>query len=114
VAIPLWVEAGSCPKSLWEGEEAPMWQETLRIKEILRPLKEGNKRDYINLTRLDNADGTGYLPLLLGTEEEIIKTTLKFLNKSRTSTELAAFEEKMVGKALSALKKIPTSRTDSY
>lgn len=57
--------------------------------------------------------GTGYLPLLLETEEEIIKTTLKFLNKHRTSTELVAFEEKMVGKALSILKRIPSSRTDS-
>jgi hypothetical protein len=112
VAVPLWVEAGSCPKSLWEGEEAPMWQESLRIKDILRPLKEGNKRDYINLTRLDNADGTGYLPLLLETEKEIIKTTLKFLNENRTSAELAAFGEKMVEKALSTLKKIPSSRTD--
>jgi hypothetical protein len=57
--------------------------------------------------------GTGYLPLLLETEEEIIKTTLKFLNKYRTSTELVAFEEKMVEKALSILKRIPSSRTDS-
>lgn len=112
VAVPLWVEAGSCPESLWEGEEAPMWQESLRIKDILRPLKEGNKRDYINLTRLDNTEGTGYLPLLLETEEEIVKRTLKFLNRNRTSAELAAFEEKMVGKALSALKKIPSSGTD--
>jgi len=112
VAVPLWVEAGSCPKSMWDGQEAPMWQESLRIKDILRPLKEGNKRDYINLTRLDNTDGKGYLPLLRKTEEEIIKTTLKFLNENRTSTELAAFEEKMVEKALSTLKKIPSSRTD--
>lgn len=113
VAVPLWVEAGICPKSLWEGEEAPIWQESLRIKDILRPQKEGNKKNYISLTRLDNAGGTGYLPLLLETESEIIKTTLKFLSENRTSDELAAFQEKMVEKALSILKRIPSSKTDN-
>lgn len=106
IAVPLWVEAGSCPEVLWEGKNAPMWQETLRIKSIIRPYQEGNKINYLNLSRLDNADGTGYLPKILNTEEAIIKRTKEFLKEKRTAAELATFQEKMAGKAYSLLKSI--------
>lgn len=106
IAIPLWAEAGCCPEPLWKGKDAPMWRESLRIKNIIRPDKEGNKEDYINLTRLDNADGTGYLPKMLSTEEAIIKETCEFLKANHTPSELAAFQEKMAEKALSVLKSI--------
>lgn len=106
IAIPLWVEAGSPPEALWKGEEAPMWKESLRIKDIIRPYKEGNKEDYLNLTRLDNADGTGFLPEILKTEEEIIKMTSEFLKKEHSPEKLAAFQAKMAQKALATLRSI--------
>jgi hypothetical protein len=106
IAVPLWVEAGSSPEVLWKGKEAPMWQESLRIKDIIRPYREGNKGDYLNLTRLDNSGGKGYLPKILKTEQEIIKLTKEFLKKKHTPQELAAFQEKMAEKALSTLKSI--------
>ena len=36
-AIPLWVEAGRSPAAFSEGDEAPLWVESLRIKDGLRP-----------------------------------------------------------------------------
>ncbi len=106
IAIPLWVEAGSCPEVLWKGKDAPMWQESLRIKTLIRPYQEGNKINYLNLTRLDNADGIGFLPEILNTEEAIIKDTMEFLKEKRTTSELRAFQEKMAERAFSILKSI--------
>ncbi|MGD2155122.1 MAG: hypothetical protein PVG79_17790, partial [Gemmatimonadales bacterium] len=37
VAVPLWVEAGGSPAPLWDGDEAPLWRESLRIKDLIRP-----------------------------------------------------------------------------
>jgi len=107
IAIPLWVEAGSPPEALWKGKVAPMWKESLRIKNIIRPYKEGSKEHYLNLSRLDNADGTGFLPKILKTEEQIIKMTSEFLKKEHVPEELAAFQAEMAQKALSILQSIP-------
>jgi len=83
-----------------------MWQESLRIKNIIRPFKEGNKEDYINLIRLDNSEGTGFLPQILQAEKEIIKTTRAFLKDPHSPEELADFQEKMTEKAFLTLKSI--------
>jgi len=104
VAVPLWVEAGASPASLWEGEEAPMWHESLRIKRLARPHTEGNKKDYLNLTRLDNADGTGYLPGILAAEREILAATAEFLQERHSGAEYAAFQEAMAERALGVLR----------
>lgn len=106
VAVPLWVEAGSSPAPLWAGDEAPLWQESLRIKDLIRPMSEGNKRDYLNLTRLDNADGTGFLPRILETEAEIIAETLDFMRSTHSPEELAAFQNRMAERALATLQAI--------
>jgi hypothetical protein len=106
IALPLWVEAGSSPAPLWDGEEAPLWRESLRIKGLIRPHSEGYKRDYLNLTRLDNADGTGFLPKILETEAEIIAETLGFLRSPHSPAELAAFQKRMAERALATLQTI--------
>jgi hypothetical protein len=106
IAVPIWVEAGSSPAPLWDGEQAPMWQESLRIKGIIRPTSDGNKGDYLNLTRLENADGTGFLPLILETEADIIAETLEFLARSHSSEEFASFQNRMSERALATLKTI--------
>ncbi|MHC5066871.1 MAG: hypothetical protein ACYTG5_23190, partial [Planctomycetota bacterium] len=106
VALPLWVEAGCSPDPLWKGKEAPLWRESLRIKKIARPHFEGNKNHYLNLTRLDNADGTGFMPKLLGTENEIRTETLEFLKKKRSLKEYAAFQAAMATRALATMKSI--------
>ena len=106
IALPLWVEAGTSPEKLWAGEDAAMWQESLRIKNIIRPFEEGNKKDYINLTRLDNSDQTGFLPIIRHTEKEIIETTRAFLKVRHTPDELAEFQKEMAEKAFRVLESI--------
>jgi hypothetical protein len=106
VALPLWVEAGRSPEALWKGDEAPLWVETLRIKKIARPYPESDREEYLNARRLDNRDGTGFLPRLLAAEDEIFDRTATFLNVPRTPDELAAFQDEMAAKALETLRAI--------
>ena len=60
----------------------------------------------MEVTRLVNKENTGYLPLLLKTENEIFEETAQFLIKAHTSAEMAEFQIKMAEKALQALKKV--------
>lgn len=106
IAVPLWVEAGSSPAPFWDGDEAPLWRESLRIKDLIRPMSEGYKRDYLNLTRLHNADGTGFLPIILETEAEILAETEEFLRSPHSPAELAAFQNRMAERALTTLQTI--------
>lgn len=106
ISLPLWVEAGSVPEEFWKGEQSELWKESMRLKKIIRPQREGSKKSYLNLAKLDNAGGTGFLPKLLETEEKIFKMTKKFLKKNRKPEELAAFQKKMAAMALATMKSI--------
>jgi hypothetical protein len=106
VALPLWVEAGETPLLFCQGETAPLWQESLRIKQLIRPFPERDKQEYMLATRLVNKEQQGFLPLLLGTEQEIFAETAEFLKTSHTREEYAAFQNRMAQKALDAMKKI--------
>lgn len=108
IALPFWVEAGNTPKVMHEGETAPLYKETLNLRKIIRPYTEKDRKYYIRMTKLDNKEKTGFLPLLLKTERDILKKTEKFLKKKHTPEEYAAFQEKMAHKALETLKKITT------
>ncbi len=103
VAVPVWVEAGEVPPALWQGDDAPLVRETLRLKKIVRPFAEPDKAEYIDLSRLDNRERSGLLPGLLGTEREIRIATASFLKARRSAAELAAFQREMAQKALAAL-----------
>ncbi len=103
VAVPVWVEAGSSPAALHTGDEAPLWAASARLKGLLRPLSGGNQKDYLDLTQLDNLEGTGFLPGLLAAEREIFEATEAFLAEPRTPDELAAFQEQMAERALAAM-----------
>lgn len=106
VAVPLWVEAKSVPFLLYEGKDAPLCAEAMRIKKIIHPYSEGNKGHYMEVTRLVNKENTGFLPLLLITENEIFEETAQFLKTKHTAAELAAFQTKMAEKALQVLKRV--------
>lgn len=106
IAVPVWVEAGGSPDPLCNGTDAPLWGQSLRIKDIIRPLKDGNNDTYLNRTRLDNDAGTGFLPLIRSTEKEILALTEKFLKERHTAAELAAFQKQMAEKALAVLQSI--------
>jgi hypothetical protein len=103
VAVPLWVEAGASPPELWQGDEAPLWAASARLKDLARPFREGNKDDYLNMTVLDNAAGTGYLPGLLRVEREILDATGAFLTRPHTPDELREFQARMATRARAAM-----------
>jgi hypothetical protein len=105
-AIPLWVEAGRSPTALSEGEDAPLWVESMRIKYALRRSRIGHMADYLDLTRLDNTDGTGYLPDLLAMEESIFDATAEFLAGQPGADELADFQERVARRVLEHLRSI--------
>jgi hypothetical protein len=107
IAVPVWVEAGTSPDPLHAGDEAPLWRKSARIKRILRPAVTGHQEDYLDLTRLDNAAGTGFLPGLLAAEDEILTDTAAFLDKAHTPAELAEFQNRMAERALAAMTAVP-------
>jgi hypothetical protein len=62
--------------------------------------------DYLDLTRLDNTDGTGYLPDLLAMEESIFDATAEFLAGQPGADELADFQERVARRVLEHLRSI--------
>lgn len=113
IAVPLWVAAGTPPEAMWKGQDAPMTAEAMRLKDLLRPLKAKERREYADLTRLDNADGTGWLPGTMAVEREIIAETEALLKKNPSTADLAAFEKAAAEKALSALRQAGRVRQTS-
>ena len=106
VAVPLWVEAGSSPAVLSEGEQdAPMWAESLRIKGLVRPFQEGHKDEYLNLTPLVNREG-GFRGTLNDREAEILRQTSEFLQREHTGEEYRVFQEAMARRAYDALRSV--------
>ncbi len=106
VAVPLWVAAGAPPSALWEGDHAALSLESQRLKDLLRPLKARERREYADLTRLDNAGGTGWLPKLLAAETETLDQVPALLAKNPSPAELAAFQKAAADRALAVLKEI--------
>jgi len=114
IAVPLWVAAGVPPEEVWQGKEAPITTEAFRLKGLLRPLKSREKAEYLDLTRLDNASGTGWLPKLLAVEQDIVSETEALLGKSPTLAELAVFQKAMASRAHAALKAVvPSAPADA-
>jgi hypothetical protein len=77
--------------------------ESARLKKLARPFGEGNKDDYLNLTALDNAAGTGFLPALLEAELAIIADTDAFLTQPHSADEYREFQARMAARALTAM-----------
>jgi hypothetical protein len=107
IAIPLWVAAGETPAELRAGGRAPIYQESLRLQERLRPLKGRDRVEYLDLSKLDNRAGTGWLPGNLELERGIIQEAARLLERGATSAQLAAFEQAAAARALAALQRIP-------
>lgn len=105
IAVPLWVAAGAPPSELWEGKDAALLKESARLKEVLRPLKSAEGREYLDLTRLDNASGTGWLPATLAAERENLRQAGELLKRHPTAAELAALERTLAARTLAVLRK---------
>ena len=106
VAVPLWVAAGTPPAELWEGKEAALLRESARLKNLLRPLKSAERREYLDVTRLDNAAGSGWLPTTLAAERETFTQADDLLKRNPSVAELAAFEKSAAARTLALLRKI--------
>ena len=107
IAVPLWVAAGAPPAELWEGKDAAISVEASRLKDLLRPLPSRERREYIDVTRLDNAAGTGWLPATLEAEREILRRTGEFLRRRPTPAEMSRFENDAAASALRTLRQVP-------
>lgn len=113
IAVPLWVRAGVPPDPMWQGREASMTAEAFRLKDVLRPLRTRERREYADLTKLDNAEGTGWLPTTLTVEREIIAEAGALLERNAPTPDLAAFQRAAADKALATLKKVGRRRRES-
>ncbi len=114
IAVPLWVAAGTPPDEVWQGKDAPISVEASRLKNLLRPLKARERSEYLDLTQLDNAAGTGWLPGLLAVEHGIIAETETLLGRNPSPGELSAHQKSMAGRAHSTLKGVePRARAGS-
>jgi hypothetical protein len=107
IAIPLWVAAGDTPAELRDGTRAPIYREALRLQERLRPLKGPDRREYLDLGRLDNRQGSGWLPGNLKVETGILEATARLLQGTPTPGQLAAFERDAAARVLAALQRVP-------
>ena len=106
IALPLWPDAGVTPDPFWKGgTEAPIWAETLRIKRLIRPFypEVPEKKEYMRIARVDNKEGTGYLPMFLATERDVFKATDDFMQKPHTPSDLSAFQNAMAEKVMGVL-----------
>jgi hypothetical protein len=106
LAVPLWVEAGAAPPLLHEGQDAPLYREVARIRKLLRPFEETDKVKYIDVIRLANQEGTGFLPALQKAQQAIHEATATFLQTPHTAAEFAQFHDRMAAEALAALQKV--------
>ncbi|MCY2994478.1 MAG: hypothetical protein NTY19_42420 [Planctomycetota bacterium] len=106
LAVPLWVEAGTAPALLHDGKDASMYCEAARIRKLLRPFEETDKVKYIDVTRLANQEGTGFLPTLQKAQQAIYEATAAFLQRPHTPAEYAQFQDRMAADALAALQKV--------
>jgi len=68
-------------------------------------------KEYLDLTKLDNAAGTGWLPTLLATEQDLFKQTADFLEKPAVPSEMAAFQKAAAERVLATLKKYGGARS---
>lgn len=106
VAVPLWVAAGMPPAPLWEGDDAALARQALRIKDRLRPLPDVERKEYLDLSRLDNVSGTGWLPRLLAAERETLTQATTLAERNASAAELSAFEKAAADRALALLQGI--------
>jgi len=106
IAVPLWVAAGEPPSELHNGEDAPISREAARLKDLLRPLKGRDRKEYVNVARLQNRAGSGWLPANLELERQILQEAQALLAGSPTNDQLAEFERQAAARVLARLKEI--------
>jgi hypothetical protein len=103
VAVPLWVSAGKTPAVVASGA---LCTEALRIKGLARPFKIAEKKEYLDLARLDNDAGTGWLPRFLAEEKTVFSETEAFVDGKPTAKQRVDFEGKIAERVMKLLQTV--------
>lgn len=106
IAVPLWVDAGETPLEMRGSTAAPICDEAKRLKDLLRPLKGSDRHEYADVTKLDNNAGSGWLPLLLKTEREILAAAAKLEQTIPSPARCREFEGEAAARVFKTLKSI--------
>ena len=106
IAVPLWVCTCSTPFELKGGEKAPIALESMRLKDMLRPYKKGKMREYLDLTKLDNRENTGWLKILRDKQGEVLTKTKLFLETNPDCKQLRSFQNQIAKEVYEVLKNI--------
>ena len=106
IAVPLWVETGEVPPELGGMDAAPINRESMRLKSILRPYQDDERVEYLDLTKLENGNGTGWLSILVGKETAIVERTRQFLTTNPDRTAKARFQKQIAAEVLETLEGI--------
>ena len=99
VAIPLVLEEGvPLPSSVQRGENDKSWlcNKSIEQKKKVFSLKRGNVRDYIDLSKLVNAAGTGIVQQIMPLEREVLnhgRDALKNMRKGKGAQALRKYYE---------------------
>ena len=99
VAIPLVLEEGvPLPSIVQRGENDKSWlcNKSIEQKKIVFSLKRGNVRDYIDLSKLVNAAGTGIVQQIMPLEREVLnhgRDALKNMRKGKGAQALRKYYE---------------------
>ncbi len=105
-ALPFFVQAEDVPPEAYEGEIAPLWRESMRIKKLIRNLKPDEKADYLNLAKINNLEAQGFIQKILELEENFFIRVDQFLLTKHTPEEYSRFQKILAAEALKLLKQI--------
>ena len=106
VAVPLWPDSGEVPFEVGGGTRTQLNRETMRLKSLLRPFADDERAEYLDLARLVNKSGTGWLGILTGKEKEMLAETEGFISTDPSPARKAAFQRAMAAKALEQIGRI--------
>ena len=77
-AVPVWMNKDKLLPSLLtapEGKNAAMCDMALAAKRAAMPITRGHGQDYININKVYNTDGSGYIQWIVPLEKEILALT---------------------------------------
>ncbi len=112
IAVPFWVAAGETPDEVRAGRNAPVYEQASRLQDLLRPLRGRDRKEYVDLSRLDNRAGTGWLPKNLELERQILSGARTLLSSTPTPDQLREYERSSAERVFAALNQAGSGAPD--
>jgi hypothetical protein len=104
VAIPAWVKLGNDNSSLLMRHDdtynAKICDWALALKATLYDVERGHGQEYLNIRKVFNAEGTGYMQLLAPVEKQVFDRTNPLITKWRQADALDVKEAKALTHSL--------------